>query len=118
MKYLHIVTVVVGIVLPFVPVITAFGTGGFTISRFPPVLCVPNNTDATFYSLLLPSLIIVAVGITLLIVLFWKIHKVCSLIAPLGPRLALRFSSAGAIKTEGRLGTRLLPSVVTPYILY
>ena len=80
-KYIHIAMVIVGLVLPTLPVIVAFTTGtpttrGFGMTRFPPILCTGLQRDATFYSLVLPINIALAIGVPLLIIIFWIIHKV------------------------------------------
>ena len=69
----------VGLILPALPVIVTFTTGdpsGFGLIRFPPILCAGLQRDSTFYSLVLPIDILSAIGIPLLIILFWTIHKV------------------------------------------
>ena len=54
------------------------GTVGFTIIRLPPLICTGVSAEATFYSLVLPSILILDVGVALLILLFWFVHKVRS----------------------------------------
>ena len=76
-KYIHITMVLLALVLPLVPVIAAFATTGFVLSRFPAILCLGSNANAAFYSLVLPLILLLKFGITLLIVVFWTIHKVC-----------------------------------------
>ena len=78
-KYVHITMVAVGLVLPALPVIVTFTTGdpsGFGLTRFPPILCSAMQRNSTFYSLVLPINVIMAIGIPLLIIIFWIIHKV------------------------------------------
>ena len=80
-KYIHIVMVIMGLVLPTLPVIVAFTAGtpnsrGFGLTRFPPILCTSLEADATFYSLVLPINIALAIGVPLVIIIFWTIHKV------------------------------------------
>ena len=78
-KYVHITVVAVRLVLPALPVIVTFTNGdpsGFGLTRFPPILCTGMQRNSTFYSLVLPLNIIMAIGIPLLIVIFWIIHKV------------------------------------------
>ena len=75
-KYVHITMVLLALVLPFIPVIAAFATTGFVLSQFPSILCLGSNTNASFYSLVLPIQLLLQVGIALLIAIFWKIHKV------------------------------------------
>ena len=80
-KYIHITMVIVGLVLPTLPVIVAFTAGnpstrGFGQTRFPPILCTSLQRDPTFYSLVLPINILLAIGVPLVIIVFWTIHKV------------------------------------------
>jgi len=81
LKYIHIATVIVGLVLPTLPVIVTFTAGNPSIqgdldmTSFPPVLCT-SLKDPTFYSLVLPINILLAIGVPLLIIVFWIIHKV------------------------------------------
>ena len=49
---------------------------GFGIIRSPPIFCLGTNADATFYSLILPIIAILMVGLVMLITVFWIIHKV------------------------------------------
>ena len=75
-KYVHILVVVLALLLPAVPVIGGFATGGFTMSSFPPLLCVANSGDIAYYTLALPISLIVAVGTTLLIIILVTMIKV------------------------------------------
>ena len=92
-KYVHITMVAVGLVLPALPVIVTFTTGdpsGFGLTRFPPILCTGLQRDSTFYSLVLPVNILVAIGIPLLIIIFWIIHKVMIVHTQMGHIIAGR----------------------------
>ena len=81
-KYIHIPMMIVGLVLPALPVIVAFSAGepsrrGFGLSTFPPTNCDSlQSAPATFYSLVLPVNLILVTGIPLLVIIFWIIHKV------------------------------------------
>ena len=91
-KYIHITCVVIGILVPFLPIIAtmaqfahgkssvdaAKGGLGFGITRFPSILCTGTHGDTTFYSLILPIAILLMIGMTILILIFWLIHKVSS----------------------------------------
>jgi len=73
--------VIVGLVLPTLPVLVTFTAGspstrGFGLTRFPPILCTSLQRDSTFYSLVLPINLLIAIGVPLLIIIFWIIHKV------------------------------------------
>ena len=108
-KYIHIMCVILGVLLPLIPIITSMikfgvelqnqyensslqyrsdmffsGGLGFKPSRFPTILCTGSDPDAIFYSLLVPIDIILACGCTMLIIIFWSIHRVsvCLLCMP------------------------------------
>ena len=76
-RYVHLTMVVLGLILPLVPVIATLATTGFGLIRFPAILCGGRSANATFYALVLPIVLLLQVGITLLGVMFWTIHKVC-----------------------------------------
>ena len=76
MKYIHASVAVVAIIIPTIVVAVAFATGGFVNNRFPPVLCLSRNADAGFFSLVLPISIITPSGVSLLLIVFWTLHKV------------------------------------------
>ena len=89
-KYVHMAAVVLCILVPFVPIVATmsqYGHGrssveaatgglGFGITRFPPLLCTGRHADTTFYSLILPILVILMIGMTILLIIFWIIHRV------------------------------------------
>ena len=81
-KYLHLTVVVLGLTLPWIPVIVAFATGGFVITRLPPgpVTCFGKSFTAFHYSLIFPAAIADATGLTLLLLIFWIIFKVHELL--------------------------------------
>ena len=74
-KFVHILIVVAALLLPVAPVISAFVTGGFTMSSFPPLSCVTKNSNAVYFTLILPISLIVAIGTTLLILILATILK-------------------------------------------
>ena len=99
-KFIHIVCVIIGILLPLLPVITSMakfavnsqklsknstfqlrkslflsGGLGFGPTRFPPIFCSGSDPDAVFYSFALFVNIGLASGCTLLLVIFWSVHK-------------------------------------------
>ena len=81
-KDTHITMVIMGLVLPTLPVIVAFTAGnpstrGFRLTRF---LCTSLQRDPTFYSLVLPINIFLAIGVPLLIIFFPNIHKIYTFI--------------------------------------
>ena len=103
-KYIHIACIIAGILIPAVPIIASVvdsavdydsSTGrsflsgglGFSQTRYPPILCTGSDGDVVFYSLVMPIDIALAIGCTLLIYIFWIIHKVSSKVAGLGQRV-------------------------------
>ena len=89
-KYIHIVCLLVCLIFPLLPIVViighdlrtnaetaaAIGTLGFGPIRFPPILCVGLDGDAVFYSLVLPIILTLAVGMALLVLMFWFVRKV------------------------------------------
>lgn len=90
-KFIFIVSIVVGFVVPLTPIIASmadfaitadsaeeFASGGlgYASFRFPPLLCTATNGNILFYTLSLPLNIIVIIGVMELILIFWRIHKV------------------------------------------
>ena len=100
-KYIHITCIIFGILLPLVPIIIIMADTavdlqrqienstsqyinnlfiseglGFGHTEIPTLLCTSTNTDATFYSLLIMIDVILACGCTMLIIVFWTVHKV------------------------------------------
>ena len=76
-KYIHIALVIAGLLLPVPGVIAAFATGGYAIHHFPPLLCAVEDRDTEYYTTWLIWNILLLLGITLLIIITWKVHKVC-----------------------------------------
>lgn len=88
-RYIHAVCVLLGLVIPVLPVVVTLGdyatdektsstpTGfGFGLTNFPPVLCAGLDPDASFYSLVLPITVLTEIGMTLLVFTFWDVRKV------------------------------------------
>ena len=75
-KYIHATVLVMGLVIPGVPVAAAFATGGFVLTSFPPITCTVRDRDALFYSIILPVCIVVASGVSLLVLVLDEIFKV------------------------------------------
>ena len=89
-KYVHIASAAIGVLFPIIPVIATMAQSargkssaetvkaglGFGITRFPPLLCTGMHGDTTFYSLILPIIVILMIGMTILITIFWIIHRV------------------------------------------
>lgn len=52
---------------------------GFRFIRFPPQLCTGRDSNAVYYSTVLPVNILMFVGITEMVLIFYSIHKVSEL---------------------------------------
>ena len=89
---LHVTCVLVALLLPLIPAITPIienaitekksnqsvpGTLGYGLILFPPVICSVLDANMTFYTLILPTLLFLLVGTISLVLVIWKIHKVC-----------------------------------------
>ena len=91
-RYIHATCVVLGVVLPVLPVVITVGDHavditkngtlatpngfGFGMTNFPPILCSGLDSDASFYGLVLPILILTEIGMTLLVFAFWDVRRV------------------------------------------
>ena len=100
-KYIYIICIIVGILLPLVPIIIVMADTavdlqkqnenstsqhrnslflseglGFGHITLPALICESTNTDATFYSILITIDVILACGCTMLIIIFWSVHKI------------------------------------------
>lgn len=53
------------------------GTLGFGFALFPPILCSGVDENITFYTVILPNVLLILVGTATLVLAIWKIHKVC-----------------------------------------
>lgn len=76
-KSIHLVVVVLGIIISLTtPSLAFIWKDGYTLGRYPPLLCVPVNTDLTYYGLLLPISLTITIGITQLIIVLHTIRQV------------------------------------------
>ena len=75
-KYIHIAMIVTALTVPVAPVLATVTNGGYALPRFPPILCMGRSPNTAFYSLVLPIIVLMQCGITMLIYIFWNIHKV------------------------------------------
>lgn len=76
-KYIHIILLISGIIVPAIPPGAAEIKGSYFVHRYPPLLCVPSNSDILYYGGVLPYSIALCVGITLLIIILHVLHQVC-----------------------------------------
>jgi len=77
LQLLHITEVVGSVILCSLAPIIYISTSQYKMTRFPPLLCVPS-IDVYFYTISIPLCIILTIGVNLLIITLWKIHKVCA----------------------------------------
>ena len=74
-KYIHIVTVIFGLLFPFLPALLYLNKG-YAALFTPTRVCTGRSLRVTYFSFLLPSSIILATTTFALIVVFWTILKV------------------------------------------
>ncbi len=67
-KYVHLAMVLVALLVPAVFAGVPFATGGYGISRFPPNLCHAVDPDTIYYVFMLPSTVIMPIGVTLMVI--------------------------------------------------
>ncbi len=77
-QYLYVVLTVASLLAPIPSIIAAFLTGGYAVNRFPPLMCGVKDLDVQYYSLWFVINVLWGVGITLLIIMFWRLHRVCN----------------------------------------
>ena len=75
-KYVHAAMLITSIALPFVPVAVVQGTGKSTLAQIPAFLCTARSPEAFFYSFVLPASIILAAGMSLVVLIFQVIVHV------------------------------------------
>ena len=74
-KYINASMVVTALVLPLFPSLLHL-IDGYTISLAPIEFCLGRSIPITYYTLLLPCSVLLAITTTALIIIFWKILKV------------------------------------------
>ena len=76
-KYIHIGTVLLAILFPaiLITISLTVGTSYYAVDYLPQ-LCGPSDREVSFYILVLPGCFMLAVGVTLLWIVAWKIFKV------------------------------------------
>lgn len=76
LKSIHIMTVTAALIFPAIPIIFQLAMGGYRPYYSPPRFCNGMNSSITYWTLLLPSTIILVVIMFALMVVFWIISKV------------------------------------------
>lgn len=77
LKYIHITTVLLALFLPTIPALLHLKEG-YSITNTPTTVCLGQSVAITFFSLLLPLSVILAVVTSILVTMFWIILKVHS----------------------------------------
>ena len=75
-KYLHFTAVLLGVVLPWISIGAVLGAGGYTFASVPPIFCIPSSINVSFYSYIMPIIILQATGASLLTIILWAVCKV------------------------------------------
>ena len=74
-KFIHVATIVLGVVVPIIPALLLL-LHGYTITSGPFGYCVARNIDTTYFTLVLPLSILMAITTSVFVILFWRILKV------------------------------------------
>ena len=72
----NIIFSVVGLLLPLPAVIYSQLKLKYVTVVFPPLLCLPSNSDLFYYSTVLVVNVLTALGISMFIPMFYVVHKV------------------------------------------
>ena len=75
MKYVHITTVLLALFLPTIPALLHL-KHGYTMTDTPTTVCTGRDAAVTFFTLILPASILLAVATSMLVIIFWTILKV------------------------------------------
>ena len=73
-KYLHLAVILLAIFIPGISVAGSLSPEGAEFQT--PIICSADSRNGNFYGSLLPIAMIDATGFSLLILIFWMIHKV------------------------------------------
>ena len=82
-RYLHIAFILASLLLPIAPILIVVyestnpgQKGGFTITRSPPILCTGHDIHTNFWAMLFPMSLLLAIGVTLLVLTLRIVIKV------------------------------------------
>ena len=76
MKYFHITAILLALLYPTLPAFINLHDG-YVMAGSPTTVCFGRSSTVTFFGLILPLSILIAVATSALIITFWKILKVC-----------------------------------------
>ena len=74
-KYIHVTTVVLALVLPAISALLHL-IDGYSIAPGPIDVCIGQNMAVTYFTTILPVSILLAMATLVLVIMFWKILKV------------------------------------------
>ena len=74
-KYIHAFSVVLGLVLPAIPALLHL-IYGYSFAIGPISACIVRDTGVSYFTLVLPISILIAMATSSLVILFWKLFKV------------------------------------------
>ena len=71
-------TFMLGIFIPIPGLLLAFlvPDWGYIVNQYPPFVCSSQNSNFWYYTAMLPLNILLAIGASLFVFMFWAIHKV------------------------------------------
>ena len=75
-KMIHLIVVLLAVLVPCIPVIAAFSTGGYSTAMYPQSVCFITDPDAAYYSFALMLAIFNGFNMPLLIISFMIVVKV------------------------------------------
>lgn len=61
---------------PLPAVIYTLVKSKYIIAQFPPLLCLPSDSNIWYYSTILVLNVLVGIGVCMFVPMFWVIHKV------------------------------------------
>ena len=76
LKYIHSSMLGAATIIPVIPVVVMFNTGGFINGRFPPLFCLARNEDAAVYTSVVPVTMMMSLSVSLLIWVCWTLYRV------------------------------------------
>ena len=76
---LHVTEVIGATILCSLPSIIYVSVSEYRIVRFPSLFCIPSKA-VTFYTICLPLCVLLGSGVILMVIMFWMLHKVNSLL--------------------------------------
>ena len=88
-EYVHGISLITVLLLPLISPILLLLKDGFVIAFFPPFFCVGSDATLKFYTHQIPIIILMGVGISLLVLIFWRLHMVRKILGYFGVSMQL-----------------------------